>query len=436
MIEKEQNRSVKNLDKLLIISIFIAYSTNVKIMTTSNYSSIKLLIISALKCDSFSTLKRTRKHFILNVLLCFLSIKGKINFLQLSRFSSFCEQFFRIHFENRFNFKCFNLSLVSTLEIKESIVAFDPSYIPKSGKQTFGLGRYWSGCSKQAKWGLDICGFALVDVFRNTAFHLNAIQTSLKEGMSLLDYYCGIIKENYLYFKECSSYMVADAYFSKKKVVDTILSTGLHFISRMRDDANLNYIYKGEPSNKRGAPKKFDGKVNPKKLNMNHFTECFSNSEITIYSAWVYSIAFKRNINLAVAVFYKDGREICRKLYFSTDMNMKGKDIVRFYRSRFQIECLYRDAKQHCGLTSSQARSENKLDLHFNAALTAVNLAKIDWINSKRNDESSFSMADYKIMFYNHLLLNQFIRRFAINPNTKKNKLIIQELIQWGKIAE
>ena len=139
----------------------------------------KLLIISTLKCDSFSNLKRTRKHFILNVLLCFLSIKGKINFLQLSQFSSFCEQFFRIHFENRFNFKCFNLSLVPPLDIKESIVAFDPSYIPKSGKQTFGLGRYWSGCAKQTKWGLDICGFALVDVLRNTAFHLNAIQTSL-----------------------------------------------------------------------------------------------------------------------------------------------------------------------------------------------------------------------------------------------------------------
>jgi len=33
------------------------------------------------------------------------------------------------------------------------------------------------------------------------------------------------------YFKELSDYMVAYAYFSKKKVVDTMLSLGLHFIS-------------------------------------------------------------------------------------------------------------------------------------------------------------------------------------------------------------
>ena len=79
--------------------------------------------------------------------------------------------------------------------IKECIVAFDPSYIPKSGKQTFGIGRYWSGCAKQAKWGLDICGFAVVDILEKTAFHLNAIQTPPLENMTLLDYYCQIVKK-------------------------------------------------------------------------------------------------------------------------------------------------------------------------------------------------------------------------------------------------
>ncbi|MFV0391922.1 MAG: transposase, partial [Paludibacteraceae bacterium] len=127
-------------------------------MSTNEYPNTKYLIISVLKSYSFSSLKEVRKQFILNVLLCFLSIKGKIDFLQLSRFSEHCEQYFRINFENKFNFQNFNLMLVAGQKIKECIVAFDPSYIPKSGKQTFGIGRYWSGCAKQAKWGLDICG--------------------------------------------------------------------------------------------------------------------------------------------------------------------------------------------------------------------------------------------------------------------------------------
>jgi len=188
-------------------------------MSINKHPNAKALIISILNSVEFSTLKDSRKQFILNVLLCFLSIKGRINFLQLSRFSKYCEQYFRINFENKFNFQKFNLRLILDLKIKECIIAFDPSYISKSGKCTFGLNKYWSGCAKQAKWGLEICGFAVVDIIQNTAFHLNAIQTPLFENMTLLDYYCQIVKDNFQYFKELSNYMVADAYFSKKKVV-------------------------------------------------------------------------------------------------------------------------------------------------------------------------------------------------------------------------
>ena len=404
-------------------------------MSINKLPNAKSLIINALYSSEFSTLKDNRKQFILNVLLCFLSIKGKINFLQLSRFSKYCEQYFRINFENKFNFQDFNRRLILDLKIKECFIAFDPSYIAKSGKCTFGLNKYWSGCAKQAKWGLDICGFAVIDIIKNTAFHLNAIQTPLFENMTLLDYYCQIVKENYLYFKELSNYMVADAYFSKKKAVDTMLSLGLHFISRLRDDSVLMYIYQGEPTGLKGRPKKYDGRVDKNNLNMGYFTIDFSSNEMKIYSATVYCKAFKRNVKLAVAIFYKDGKEIARKLYFSTDIEMCAEKIVQYYRSRFQIEFLYRDAKQHSGLTSCQARSENKLNFHFNAALTAVNLAKIEWLHTRLSTDEPFSMSNIKTMYNNELLLKTFIQRFGINPNTIKNRYIIAELRNWGTIA-
>lgn len=404
-------------------------------MSINKLPNAKSLIINVLDSNEFSSLKESRKRFILNVLLCFLSIKGRINFLQLSRFSKYCEQYFRINFENKFNFQDFNLRLILNLKIKECIIAFDPSFITKSGKCTFGLGKYWSGCAKQAKWGLDICGFAVIDILQNTAFHLNAIQTPPFENMTLLDYYCKIVKENYLYFKELSDYMVADAYFSKKKVVDTMLSLRLHFISRLRDDAILMYNYNGEPTGKKGRPKMYDGKVNSYNFNMNYFTENYSDKEMKIYSAIVYCKAFKRDIKLAVAIYYKNGKEVTRKLYFSTDLELCAEKIVRYYRSRFQIEFLYRDAKQHCALMQCQARSQNKLHFHFNAALTAVNLAKIEWLYAKTSTDEPFSMLNYKTMYNNELLLNAFIQRFAINANTVKNKQIISELRNYGKIA-
>ncbi|MGV8134049.1 MAG: transposase [Mangrovibacterium sp.] len=399
-----------------------------------------MLIYSILCSDSFLGLNKPRKDFIVCVLWHILSIKGKINFLQLGRFSSFGEQTFRNHFEKRFDFLAFNKQLINRVASGERVIAMDPSYIPKTGKSTYGRGKYWSGVAKAAKWGLDICGFAVVDVVNNTALHLNAWQTPSAgelagKGLNLLTYYASLVTGYAAEFREFSGYIVADAYFSRLPFVEAILSCGMHFISRLRDDSVLRYKYDGKPTGKKGRPKQFDGNVDIKSLDTRYFSLDRATEDIKIYSAVVFSKAFKRDIKLAVAIFFKDGKEIARKLYFSTDLKLEGEKIVRYYRSRFQIEFLYRDAKQFTGLTTCQARSENKLDFHFNTALTAVNLAKHDWITSKYGTSKPFSMADYKTLYYNTLILERFMCRFAINPNTAKNQKIVNELLDYGKIA-
>ena len=401
---------------------------------------VKLLIYNILGGDSFSELNKPRKDFIMSVLWHILSIKGKINFLQFGRFSSLGEQTFRNQFEKKFDFFAFNKQLINQVALGERVVALDPSYIPKAGKSTYGRGKYWSGVAKAAKWGLDICGFAVVDIVNNTALHLNAWQTPsatelVNKGLNLLTYYASLVTENAVKFKEFSDYIIADAYFSKKPFVDAILSVGLHFISRLRDDSVLKYKYYGEKTGRQGRPKQYNGKVDVKNLDTNYFSLDLSTEDIKIYSAVVYSKAFKRDIKLAVAIFFKDGKEIVRKLYFSTDLEQEGEKIVRYYRSRFQIEFLYRDAKQFTGLTTCQARIENKLDFHFNAALTAINLAKQDWLSTKNGTLKPFSMADYKTLYNNTLMLERFMCRFAINPNTAKNQKIVKELLDYGKIA-
>jgi hypothetical protein len=93
---------------------------------------------------------------------------------------------------------------------------------------------------------------------------------------------------------------------------------------------------------------------------------------------------------------------------------------------RFQIEFLYRDAKQFTGLNDCEARSENKLDFHFNTSLTTINLAKIlHWSpkkDEKTNEDVVFSISDIKTQYYNKLLMNRFVSMFGINPDLEKNK--------------
>jgi hypothetical protein len=96
---------------------------------------------------------------------------------------------------------------------------------------------------------------------------------------------------------------------------------------------------------------------------------------------------------------------------------------------------LYLDAKQHTGLNHCLARSENKLDFHFNASLTAVNFANYGWLSTKKGQQTPFSMANYKTFYNNALMLDQFICRFAINPNSTKNRKIIKELLELGRIT-
>src|SRR5215475_15999904 len=59
----------------------------------------------------------------------------------------------------------------------ELISAHDASFLPKSGKQTFGLGHFFNGCASRAERGLEISTLAVVDVTRRCALTLAAAQT-------------------------------------------------------------------------------------------------------------------------------------------------------------------------------------------------------------------------------------------------------------------
>ena len=84
----------------------------------------------------------------------------------------------------------------------------------------------------------------------------------------------------------------------------------------------------GEQNGKKGVNKKYDGKINLKFLKMNHFTLVVFEDKVKVYSVIVYSVAFKRDIKIAVAAFYKDGKEVKRKIYFSTNLEQSGEKIL------------------------------------------------------------------------------------------------------------
>jgi len=76
------------------------------------------------------------------------------------------------------------------------------------------------------------------------------------------------------------------------------------------------------------------------------------------------------------------------------------------------------------------------LHFQFNAALSAVNIAKVvHWTSIPKQQRKAFSMADIKTMNHNALLIERFFIKFGINPNLTKNQNHVKELIYYGTIA-
>lgn len=365
----------------------------------------------------------------------FLSIKGRLNFLQFERFGMFDEQTFRNQFEQQFDFLKFNKILIKEHCSMDLAIAFDPSYIAKSGKKTPGVGYFWSGCAGKTKWGLEISGLAAIDCEKHTAFHLEAVQTiDLQKPETLLDYYTNLILERKTDLQELTKTILVDAYFSKFNFVNPLVKSDFIIISRLRDDADLRYIFCGKQNFGRGRPRKYGGKLYVKNLDTSKLEKVSGEKNEEIYSGIVYSKALKMNIKLLI-VKTKNKEKWTHKLYFSTDTEQEWKTILELYKSRFQIEFLYRDAKQFTGLNDCEARSKNKLHFHFNTSLTSINLAKIAHWNSSESEKRPFSMSDVKTVYHNDMLLDRFIRKFGINPNTAKNKIKLRQLCSFGRIA-
>jgi hypothetical protein len=58
---------------------------------------------------------------------------------------------------------------------------------------------------------------------------------------------------------------------------------GFHLVSRLRNDADLYYTFKGKQKDGRGRPKKYDGKINFKNLKSEQVKLVYESESEKIY---------------------------------------------------------------------------------------------------------------------------------------------------------
>lgn len=383
---------------------------------------------------------KSRKEFISHTLILFLSIRGRINFLQLARHSDkYVESSFRNNFEQYFDYASFNTELVLTYGSGHYLAAFDPSFIRKSGKHTPHKGKFWSGCLQKMESGMEAGVLSVVDIDNHTAFHIDAVVSPnasecKDKDITLMDHYVNVILWSAEAIEKMSKYLAVDAYFAKQTFISPIMTkTNLSIITRLRNDADLRYLYTGAQSQGRGAPRKYAGKINLKDPDLSHFSLQYEDDEVRIYDAIVYAKFLKCNIRIAYTQWIDKNGKISAKIYASMDSNLPAFMIVKYYQARFQEEFIFRDGKQIMGLNHCQARSTNKIEFHWNCALTAINVAKAaTYLTIPKEKRNAFSIEDVKTMSHNYLLIQQFIAILPQQANLIINTTDISKIYSFG----
>jgi hypothetical protein len=413
-----------------------------------------------------------------------LLVCGKVNFTNLSRYSQFSERSYRRQYSQKFCFMDLNAKLIQAAIASNApcIGAMDCSFIPKNGKATYGLDWFYNGSASRTQKGLEISVIAIIDVEAHRGYSLSVQQTpanlakrkaeaqsqrqaiswalieqtrqmlnqlpnkatagaatdTVAPELTRIDSYLKHLQESYAYLPTQLKYLAVDGFYSKKKFVDGVVGLNLHVISKLRSDADMRYLYTGVQK-PRGAKRKYDGKVELRDLS--RFIPVRQlEPHLDLYTLVVWHVSLKRQIRIAALVDTRKPGKTGVALLFSTDIELDAEQILDYYKARFQIEFIFRDAKQFTGLCDAQTRQSQTLDFHFNASLSALNLAKYDdqLRSAKNNSQQSlppFSMTSYKRVAFNDHLLERFISMLELNPTLIKSHPNYQNLRSYGIIA-
>lgn len=396
------------------------------------------LLHSVLSC--LKQTKTPQRKFVTHLLGLLLMLPGHATFRNMSRYSPYHERTFARNYDSDFDWVALNKAAITTVVPPEQdqALVIDASFVPKSGKQTYGLDRFWHGSHNRTEKGLEISTLAWLDLTGNCAYCLSVEQTPPSSDASdaeatrmdsYLDQLRRVVTTHDLSFLR---YVVTDGAYSKQKFVAGVRTLGLHHIGKLRADANMRYLYQGPKRPGPGRPKTYDGKVNWSDLS--RFERLDTEDEhIVLYHQVLNHVQLKRNLQVVVVVHTQ------RKRYavlFSTDVDLSALMLYRYYKARFQIEFLFRDAKQFSGLSDCQARSQAKLNFHFNASLSAVTFAKLEARQQNGNCSQTFSMASLKRRAFNQHLVDRICEYLANGQSLEKSSPEYEDLCNYGIITD
>lgn len=345
------------------------------------------------------------------------------------------------------------------------ILAGDEVVVSKAGKKTHGVGRFYSGLAQRVIPSVSFLALSLIDVDERQSYPLHIQQLLpcpkrngtackmpkrgrgrpkgsknhvkpepvLSAPLVLLQ---AMLEAVLVHIKSLQvKHVVLDGKFGNYPSTWVVQQTGLHIISKMRQDAALYFPYDGDKP-RRGPTPRYGKKLDYKQLPASCLSQTRYEGDYRIdtYQMALYHKDYSDLLHIVVVVktHLKTGKH-GHIVLFSTDLNLSVEQIVDYYSLRFQIEFNFRDAKQYWGLEDFMAVSEQAVTNAVNLAFLMVNLSQVMLI-SYRQQNPEFSVRDLKAQWRARRYLSETIKMLPETPEPHLISRIWQRLSRFGGI--
>lgn len=439
-----------------------------------------------------NSMTKANIRIFLSLVVSFLCVRYEITTRGLSRYCSYSLRHIfrflskpqdwlkiRVHLFKTFFYSSVNVYLVAVDEVVEG----------KSGKHTFGLGKYYSSCAQKSIKGVCFFALSLINVSTKTSHLLDILQVIYNEedkqriaenkekikagkartkaGKNLpkgrktnaSKAIEGVLapKENltasFRVFKKLFSgvlillkdlmpeikisYLVADSAYSGIDYLKTAAIYGCKLISKLKSCAVL-YLPAKKIQGKRGAVGTFGEKVDLNNICADFLKKTLKEDGKThqYYQFLAYNKAITGVLlNIVVIITTDEKGRKCTNIWLTNDENLSYEILLEYYSMRFQIEYHFRDAKQHCGLADFKNYKEANLTNFVNLSFTMGLVASIILQQYRVSFEKpKLSILDLKIIFNAHFTAKKVIKLLRLDDRNNFYSNIIDKFMPTDTI--
>jgi putative transposase len=343
------------------------------------------------------------------------------------------------------------------------LLAGDEVVVSKAGKQTHGVGRFYSGLAQRVIPSISFLAVSLIDVERRQSYPLQIEQLSphqatdkptkppekrppgrpkgrknyekpepqLTPELTCLQRMLGGILARITRLQV--KHIVLDGKFGNYPATWTVREAELHIISKMRRDAALYLPYSGDKP-RCGPTPRYGDKLDYKHLPTQKLVATHNEGDYRIdtYQFHLYHKDHLDLLNVVIVVKTHLKSSKCgHVVFFSTDADLTAEQIVDYYALRFQIEFNFRDAKQYWGL-------EDFMNVRQQTVTNAANLAffMVNFSATLRQSDAAahLSVLDLKAHCRAHRYLTETIKLLPDPPDEHLISRIWRRLARFSAI--